>query len=175
MLSEKEFYDYEISLGITGDNPDFVKLTELTANQLNFEYKTVLDYGAGLGVYANTFKRKGYQVYVWDKFRIHVKHIKEHYPDLTILKQPLTTDLMLFIEVAEHMTDDQLFNLFQKIKPTYILFSSTSQKTEKDKEWGHINIKEQDEWLKVFNWLGYKFVRDLQYPTKWSKLFKCAS
>lgn len=175
MINEQAFFDAEVAAGITGDNPAFVRLTELTANQLNFDYKTVLDYGAGLGVYANTFHVKGYQVFVWEKYTVHKKYIKEKYPHLTILKQPLTTDLMLFIEVAEHMTDDQIFNLFQKIRPTYILFSSTSEKTEGDEDWGHINIKQQEEWLKIFEWVGYKFVTNLQYPTTWSKLFKCAS
>lgn len=173
MISEQEFYEHELSLGIDGNNPQFVKLTELTARQLNFDYHTVIDYGAGMGVYANAFHLLGKQVYAWDKFKVHVEHIKNTYPHIQIVKQPMSTDLMLFIEVAEHMTDNQIFNLFKKIQPKFVLFSSTSTKSADDEKWGHINIKQQDEWIKTFEFLNYKFVTDLQYPTKWSKLFRC--
>jgi hypothetical protein len=79
---------------------------------------------------------------------------------------------MAFIEVAEHMTDQQLFELFEKIKPTYILFSSTSvSNPEFDLQWGHINLKQQAEWDIFFNQIGYNILRQVSYPTNYSKIY----
>ena len=62
-------------------------------------------------------------------------------------------------------------NLFKKISPKYVLFSSTSVKTEWDFAWGHINVKEQDEWVNMFNGFGYKLLKEMKYPTEYTKLF----
>lgn len=174
MISEEQFYKEEIKMGITGRNPDFVNLTKKTFEQLIIKFNTVLDYGAGLGVYANTFYEYGKEVYVCEKFKIHKEHIKSNYPYLKILNEPITTDLMLFIEVAEHMTDKQIYNLFSKIKPNYILFSSTSDTSPRDEDWGHINIKPQVDWIKMFEGFNYRLMGELKYPTHYSKLFECA-
>lgn len=172
-LTEEEFYKSELQMGISGKNPDFVALTKKTYEQLIIKFDTVLDYGAGMGVYANTFHEAGKKVYVWDKFKIHKEHIKFNYPYLNILNEPITTDLMLFIEVAEHMTDKQIDNLFKKIKPNYILFSSTSDTSPRDEDWGHINIKPQVDWVSMFEKIGYQLSGTLQYPTHYTKLFQC--
>jgi 2-polyprenyl-3-methyl-5-hydroxy-6-metoxy-1,4-benzoquinol methylase len=79
---------------------------------------------------------------------------------------------MLFIEVAEHMTDKELKALFKKIKPKHVLFSSTPNTTDSDLDWGHINIKTNDEWNATFEKLGYEFIKDLTMPTSWSKLYR---
>ena len=172
MISEQEFYNIEIELGISGKNPDYVNLTKQTLSQLAISFKTVLDYGAGMGVYSNTFHEAGFQVYVWEKFKVHRDHIRYNYPHLNIINEPITTDLMLFIEVSEHMTDRQLNNLFNKIKPKYILFSSTSEKQDNDDAWGHINIKTQDDWVRLFYSHDYRLLKHLKYPTEWTKLFE---
>jgi 2-polyprenyl-3-methyl-5-hydroxy-6-metoxy-1,4-benzoquinol methylase len=78
---------------------------------------------------------------------------------------------MLFIEVAEHMTDKELDKLFKSISPKYILFSSTSERTVWDMAWGHINVKEQNEWVTFFENKGYSLVKETNVPTQWSKLF----
>ena len=79
---------------------------------------------------------------------------------------------MNFIEVAEHMTDGEINKLFHQIYPKYILFSSTSEKTEWDLAWGHINVKSQEEWINFFAILGYEYVKPLSYPTNYTKRFK---
>jgi 2-polyprenyl-3-methyl-5-hydroxy-6-metoxy-1,4-benzoquinol methylase len=96
----------------------------------------------------------------------------ENLPHLVVLPKPITTDLLVFIEVAEHMTDKELKALFKKIKPKNILFSSTPNKTDGDEEWGHINIKTEQEWNQLFEKLGYEFVKNLNVPTNWSILYK---
>lgn len=174
MISEQEFLETELSVGISPDNPAFVELARQTSIKVigACEFKTVMDFGPGVGVYANEMHNQGKKVAVWEKFESHREFIKDRFPHLEILPEPITTDLMMFIEVAEHMTDDELINLFDKIQPNYILFSSTSQVTENDEAWGHINIKPQHEWVELFDMFGYDLLQPMSLPTEWSKLFK---
>ncbi len=74
-------------------------------------------------------------------------------------------------EVAEHMTDNEIFALFEQATPIWILFSSTSQKTANDEQWGHINVKEQHEWDDMFLKIGYRKHKNLTLPTEWSKIY----
>jgi len=174
MITDKEFLEAELAMGVSPLNPAFNELCKLTvkAVEKEVEFKTVLDYGCGVGAYAEQFRLAGYEVSGWEKFNAHKEFIKENLPKLTIVDKPITTDLMVFIEVAEHMTDKELKALFKKISPAHILFSSTSEVTKNDIEWGHINIKQQTEWVEFFELLGYEFVKDMTYPTAWAKLFK---
>jgi hypothetical protein len=40
-----------------------------------------------------------------------------------------------------------------------------------DKDWGHINIKQEQEWIDLFTSCGFKFMQKVQLPTYWSLLF----
>ena len=83
---------------------------------------------------------------------------------------------MLFIEVAEHLTEEQNRNLFKEIRPKYILFSSTPHKNPGfDEDWGHCTILQPEEWLTLFDSMGYEFVRDLSVPTPWAFMLKLKS
>lgn len=171
MLTPQQFLEVELQAGISADNPSFVALADSTAGQLHINYTSVLDYGAGTGVYSNGFYKLGKEVYSFDIWDSHRQYIKEKFPHLNVIDKPITTDLMAFIEVAEHMTDKEIKALFRTISPKYILFSSTSETTDYDAEWGHINVKPQSEWITFFKLLGYEFTQDLQLPTAWAKLF----
>lgn len=173
MISDKEFLETELKMGISYDNPLFVALCKNTATQMqDYPIKSVLDFGAGTGIYSYAYHELGFDVKVFEIWDAHKDYIKEKFPYLEIIDEPITTDLMNFIEVAEHMTNKELNALFKKIKPTYILFSSTSQKTNNDEAWGHINIKQQDEWVKFFAKKGYQLEKELSLPTLYTKLFK---
>ncbi len=78
----------------------------------------------------------------------------------------------MFIETAEHMTDDEIKEIFQHISPIWILFSSTSTKADIDEKWGHINVKEQNEWDDMFFKLGYRIHKQVPLPTQWSKIYQ---
>jgi hypothetical protein len=173
-ISDKEFLEAELAMGVSSDNPAFVSLCNLTAQKLlNYpEIKSVLDYGAGTGVYSNSLYERGFDVKVYEIFNAHQEYIKSKYPHLNIIDKPVTTDCLFWIEVSEHMTDEEIDNLFDSISPTYIYHSSTSQKTEHDEKWGHINIKSQEDWIKLFERKGYELIRRLDVPTAWSKIFK---
>jgi hypothetical protein len=173
-ISDKDFLATELSMGISADNPDFVNLCDVTAKQLQKynDIKSVLDYGAGTGVYSNAMHQLGYDVKIYEKFKAHLNYIKEKYPHLTIINKPVTTDCLLWIEVSEHMTDEQIDNLFNIISPKYIYHSSTSEVTIHDKLWGHINIKSQDDWVSLFKSKGYELIESPLIPTAWAKIYK---
>jgi len=173
MVSEELFLKTELDAGISPDNKEFMNLAFSLVNDLkSLTVKSVLDYGAGTGAYAEAFHVSGYEVTIWEKFKAHKEYLSNRLPHIKISDKPITTDLMLFIEVAEHMTDKELDKLFKAIQPQYILFSSTSERTAWDLAWGHINVKEQTEWVELFENKGYSLVRDTNVPTSWAKLFE---
>lgn len=175
MISPEQFLQTEIDMGISLDNPQFRTLAEATVKQLTVPYHTVMDYGAGTGVYSNAFYLAGKDVKVFEIWEPHRQYIREKMPHLVIVDHPVVdVDLMLWIEVAEHMTDDEIRKLMRYgTNPKYILFSSTSEHNPGfDELWGHINIKTQDQWLELFDAFGYSLHQDLQYPTPYSKLFQ---
>ena len=176
-LIEQQFIEQEIAMGITPDNKEFVELAASTIKQAKtmVPFGTLLDYGAGVGVYAEEARKAGYQVYVYEKFVAHRDFIGKRFPELEIIDEPITTDIMLFIEVAEHMTDKELDTLFDTIRPGYILFSSTPHSAPNDKEWGHINIKQQGKWIEFFKQKGYDLHKYLFVPTHWALMFKINS
>jgi 2-polyprenyl-3-methyl-5-hydroxy-6-metoxy-1,4-benzoquinol methylase len=173
MITTKEFLEKELEWGISFNNPSFKNLAKVTVEQFkDLPIKSLMDYGAGTGVYSDAFYNEGLLVSVFEIWDEHKDYIRQNAPHLNIIHEPITTDLMAFIEVAEHMTDKEILSLFKKVKPTYVLFSSTSDKTDFDEQWGHINVKPQAEWIEMFKKIGYELDRHLFNPTSWSKLFK---
>lgn len=173
-ISNKEFLELELAIGISADNPEFVTLCEITANELAMyaDIKSVLDYGAGTGVYSNALHNKGFDVKVFELFDTHQAYIKKNYPHLHIIDKPVTTDCLFWIEVSEHMTDKEIDDLFNAIDPKYIYHSSTHETTKLDLMWGHINIKTQNEWIQLFRSKGYELIKEVTVPTEWSKIYK---
>lgn len=166
MITDKDFLKQELEWGMSADNPAFLELARLTIGQLNsLPISTVLDYGAGTGVYSEAARKAGYKVYAYDIWEAHKAYMAEKFPDVEQVKEPITTDLMMMIEVAEHMTDKEVKELFGKVKPTYLLFSACPTTTDNDEYWGHINIKSPDEWHKVLKTFGYELVTKTDYPT----------
>lgn len=175
-LSPEEFLKVEMDWGISLDNKDFINLAFKTLEMLKplqeDGVKTCLDYGAGIGAYTLGAINNGFDTYTLEIWQPHKDYMRERIANIKIVEEPVQTDLMLFIEVAEHMTDDQIDEVFKKISPEYILFSSTSIKSEYDVEWGHINMKEQDDWVIFWYNKGYQLMMNTQAPTAWAKLFK---
>ena len=173
MISQKEFLSKELEWGLHHKNPKFKKLTDLTAKQL-IPYKdmTFIDYGAGTGCYSLSLHEQGFDVKAMDVFKSHRDYMKKELPELKGIARPVKSDFMLFIEVAEHMTDEEIDKALDSIQPKMILFSSTSETTPNDEMWGHINIKPQSDWLKFWNERGFTYLGAMQRPTKWTKLLK---
>ena len=172
-LTPAEFLACELENGINADNPAFAALAESTAKAIKEPVISVLDFGAGTGVYSAAFHRAGYDVYAYEIWDEHKAYIGTKFPYVKFAAKPFTTDLMLFIEVAEHMTEDEIRNLFKEIRPKYILFSSTPHKNPGfDEDWGHINVQDRGYWLGLFEDLNYQYVQDLHVPTDWAFMLK---
>jgi hypothetical protein len=82
--------------------------------------------------------------------------------------------MIVSIEVLEHCTDEQINEYLETITADYFLLSSTPYTTtpEFDSWWGHINIKQVDEWIEFFAEYGYSVHKRLTIPTDWTILFK---
>ena len=181
VLSEQEFLDVELSMGIGFHNPGFINLCNNTAEVIKLipDVKTVLDYGAGTGVYARAYHNLGYDVTVVEKFLPHREYINKEAPELTKVwsledleaNGPVKVDLLSWIEVAEHQTDEEIDHVLKLIRPKFIYFSSTSELTPNDAAWGHINVKAQTDWVNIFKKKGFKLLASPNLPTSWAKIF----
>jgi 2-polyprenyl-3-methyl-5-hydroxy-6-metoxy-1,4-benzoquinol methylase len=173
-ISEEDFLKAEIeNFNLTFDNPNFVALAQQVADYCKkFDVSTVLDFGCGTGVYSEVMRQNGFSITAQDIFKSHRDYCKANYPKLSVLQKPKQADLMLWIEVAEHMTDEQIVKALNTVLPNYILFSSTPETTHFDAEWGHINIKQENEWVSMFKELGYKLIEKPKTPTQWALTFQ---
>lgn len=172
LYTPKEFLEIELKFGVSYDNPDFVNLCRLTIESIkDLQISTILDYGSGTSVYSSEALKAGYDVKSYEIWEEHKKYALEHNNNLKFIDKLETTDLLLSIEVWETLTNSEINSLFNTISPKYILFSSTSEVTKWDKEWGHINIKPQEEWIKLFASKGYVLLRNNNFPTNHSKIF----
>lgn len=173
-FTEEEFLQAELNdFQLTMENADFVALAKEVAEYCKkFKPESVLDYGCGTGVYSEIFRREGFNIIGQDKFKSHRDYCKENYPDLKVYQKPRQADLMLWIEVAEHMTDAEINKALEAVSPKVILFSSTPNKTPWDADWGHINIKSEKDWVAMFKSLGYKLIEKPKTPTLWALTFQ---
>lgn len=173
-LTTEQFLDYELNAGINADNPAFHELARLSIAELKeYNIQSVMDFGAGTGVYSQAAHLAGYEVSVYDIWKSHRDYIKQYFPHLKQIRKVKTTDAMLFIEVAEHMTDEELTKLMDSIKPRVILFSSIPYKNPIfDAEWGHINIKPEAAWDEFFSRYGYAVSKLVKYPTEWARVYQ---
>lgn len=174
LITEQEFLQKEVEdMNLTMQNNAFVNLAKSVARYCKkFNAKNVIDYGCGTGVYSQVLRREGFDIMAQDIFKSHRDYCRSNYPDLKVIATPKRADLMLFIEVAEHMSDEEIKTAIDLIQPEFILFSSTSQVTEYDEAWGHINIKDDRAWIKFWLNLGYKVFERPQTPTKWTLTLK---
>lgn len=175
-ISEDQFLKAELeSLNLTMSNKGFVALAQSVSNYIKkFNPESVIDYGCGTGVYAEVMRQNGFNILAQDVFKSHRYYCKENYLDLKIVSKPKQADLMVWIEVAEHMTDQEIKTALEVIQPRIILFSSTPHKTENDIMWGHCNIKSESEWVFFMLKLGYTLIDYPKTPTQWALTFQKA-
>ena len=173
-ITEEDFLQLEINdFNLTFNNPSFVALAQSVANYCKkFKVEKFLDYGCGTGVYSEVMRQNGFDITAQDVFKSHRDYCKANYPKLKVLLKPKQADFMLWIEVAEHMTDEEIVKALKAVNPKYILFSSTPETTDFDDDWGHINIKQPKEWIRMFKELDYKLIDEPKTPTLWTLTFQ---
>ena len=173
--TEKEFFDYEISIGVTPENPDYWALMDGTANIIKNYAQSVIEIGAGMGTLGECLEHKGIEYYGIEPNKYHrefaynrgqLLHGLDNYPN--------RCGMIVSIEVFEHLTDEQINEYLESIEANYLLLSSTpyTMTEEFDAWWGHINIKQTDEWVNFMAEYGYSLYHRLTIPTDWTLLFK---
>ena len=171
----KEFFDYEISIGVTPENPDYWELMNGTANIIKNYSRNVIEIGAGMGTLGECLEHKGVDYYGIEPNRYHQAFAKNRGQLLHgIDNYPNRCGMIVSIEVFEHLTDEQINDYLENIDASYLLLSSTPYTTtpEFDAWWGHINIKQTDEWIEFMAEYGYTLYNRLTIPTDWTLLFK---
>lgn len=173
-ITEEQFLKAELDLmNLTIDNSDFVALAKQVSDYISqYNPKSIIDFGCGTGVYSEVLRRYGFNIVAQDIFKSHRDYCRKAYPDLKIIATPKEAEMMLFIEVAEHMEDEEIKLAIFKISPELILFSSTPEVTENDERWGHINVKHESEWVEFWSGLGYELIDKPETPTQWALMLR---
>ena len=176
--NDAKCFEWEMAKGISLENPGFVKLYEATAKTIAdlIPFEKFTDLGGGVGAYSKAMRGLGKQVEYYDGNIHHHEYASErraantyHYGDFT--KMIIRGDLVAMIEVAEHINDNDLIPFLTRVECNYFHFSSTPHPHKMDADWGHINIKQEPEWIALFESCGFKFLQKVQVPTYWSLLF----
>jgi hypothetical protein len=187
MVDNKYFFDKSVELGFTTTN--YESLVNLHTNGARFLQslgcQSVFEFGSGLGFFLSACQRVGldnhvgYDINPYERdFAISKGIIPMNYllanGELILIRQ---YDAIYSTEVFEHMTDAEL----NKVMPVlynacnkYFYFTSTpyaSADPAWDIEWGHINIKQKEEWIELFKKQGFDFLQNVTDVTSWGLLF----
>lgn len=173
--TDQEFFEYELSIGVTPENLDYYNLMDGVANIIKNYSRNIIEIGAGMGTLGECLKSKGCDYYGIEPNIYHQEFAITRGIELHgVADYPTHCQMIVSIEVFEHLTDKQIRNYLKTIECQYFYFSSTPNKTTKkfDTWWGHINIKSEEEWIKFFSKFGFTLDKKLTIPTNWSLLFK---
>jgi len=196
-FTDKQFFDWEIEHGLYpgGSNKGFYevhkKLAEFIDDFLKISPgKNHLDLGAGnspltkilqdFGIQAVLIEQNKYSIELQKEIGVFSKNIFND--DFTNMEF-VPFDFVTSIEVFEHIPDKQLlpFIAYLPLFCQFFLFSSTPHKDtpEFDEQWGHVNLKSTDEWIRIFTEAGFELLKEetgyLQkncIPTTWTLMFK---
>lgn len=174
-VTEKEFFDIEVANGITPENPDYFNLMNGVANIIKNYSRNIIEIGAGMGTLGECLIHKGCDYYGIEPNKYHQEYAYQRGVKLNgITDYPKHCQMIVSIEVMEHLTDEQIKDYMNNINCEYFLFSSTPYYTtpEQDEAWGHINIKSEENWIEFFAQFGFILKKKLTLPTEWSLLFK---
>jgi 2-polyprenyl-3-methyl-5-hydroxy-6-metoxy-1,4-benzoquinol methylase len=182
-LNDADFLKYEIQSGVSLENPAYIKLFEDTLREVTavYDFASFCDLGSGVGAFPQVVALSGREAVAYDANRHHYDYFRKHGSNEVAYRvQDFTKgiigqfDLCACIEVAEHIPDEKLLPFLKTLHnhAGHFLFSSTSEKTEWDEGWGHINIKTQQEWISLFASFGWRLIANFNVPNHWTKLFK---
>jgi SAM-dependent methyltransferase len=125
---------------------------------------TILDYGCSLGFLIKGFEKagfknvSGYDISEWavTQARSNGCHILDHAQG--------TFDLGIFLDVLEHMSDQQILDLFDQLRLNKVLVRipcAVAQQPEQfyldvsRRDPTHVNCKTDQDWIALFKNLGY--------------------
>jgi 2-polyprenyl-3-methyl-5-hydroxy-6-metoxy-1,4-benzoquinol methylase len=174
-VTDKEFFDIEMAAGVSPENPDYYNLMDATAKIVSDYAIDVIEIGAGMGTLGECLQKRTIKYYGIEPNKYHQDYAFSRGVKLyDIDNYPSSCQMIVSIEVLEHLTDKQINEYLENIEATYFYLSSTPHYTtpEQDEAWGHINIKSVEGWVSFFAEYGYKVEKYLTIPTEWSILFK---
>ena len=175
--------------------PVFDKLhAELGKAMLSINAVKGFEFGSGLGFFLsacqriNLYKHVGYDINPYEReFAISkgidpnryllAKWVTKYQLGRYELKTHGSYDAIYSTEVFEHMTDEQIsfvMPILYKACNKYFYFTSTPHASADpawDIEWGHINLKQKDEWVAMFARHGFDLLREATEVTPWGLLF----
>jgi 2-polyprenyl-3-methyl-5-hydroxy-6-metoxy-1,4-benzoquinol methylase len=184
-LNAQEFFEISCELRLNQNNPQYRNLFDNLAHWItrNTPTETALEIGAGpgyliyrlnslgintIGVDGNEFSRSFF-------LSQHPSHKHSYIIDPEFKLNYMNSDTVIAIESFEHMDDDSISRIMEKIRnqvcPKFIIFSSTPYLDPNpgwDTQWGHINIKPPLEWDTLFADNGYHRVALSPPVTPWA-------
>lgn len=187
MIDNKFFFDKSVELGFT--TTYYQTLVGLHANGArvlqNLGCESVFEFGSGLGFFLSACQRVGLYNYVGCDINPYERDFaisKGINPDRYLFKDRIGLlgkfDAIYSTEVFEHMTDEEI----NKVMPIlyrgckkYFYFTFTPHASTDpafDIEWGHINLKQKDEWVAIFAKHGFDLLREAKEITPWGLLFE---
>ena len=185
MIDNKFFFDKSVELGFT--TRDYESLVNLHTNGARtlqiMGCTSVFEFGSGLGFFLSACQRiglynhVGYDINPYERDFAISKGIDPGRYLIGKFKTHGSYDAIYSTEVFEHMTDAELkkvMPILYKACNKYFYFTSTPHASADpawDIEWGHINIKQKDEWIAVFKRHGFNYMRDANEVTSWGLLF----
>ena len=185
MVDNKFFFDKSVELGFT--TRDYESLVNLHTNGARtlqiMGCTSVFEFGSGLGFFLSAcqrvglYKHVGYDINPYERDFAISKGIDPGRYLIGKFKTHGSYDAIYSTEVFEHMTDAEI----KKVMPVlynackkYFYFTSTpyaSADPAWDIEWGHINIKQKDEWIALFKKHGFDYLQDATDVCSWGLLF----
>lgn len=137
------------------------------------EKSKIMDYGCAVGFLMEGFKELGYRnVYGYDISEWAVKKAKSKGLNILDTINKRTFNVVVCLDVLEHMTDRQIYKVFKSYKSDIIIARIPCSNDGKkfileisNRDPTHINYKSKDKWTKLINKLGYTTILPLNLFT----------
>lgn len=190
-FTDTEFFQIADELGHTQRHAQYRAVHEHLAIWIrdSLPISTALEIGAGPGYLLYCMNKLGIDAYGVDGNEVFQAFYREHHPEFAqrylldrLFEQSYgRADAVVTIEVFEHIPEEGLHNILAKVqaqvRPKYIVFSSTPYADPNpgwDLQWGHINMKQPEEWQRLFRRYGYEVTPTRPPVTEWAALYVAA-
>lgn len=187
---DKRFFEYCLANGHIQENTAYMEGHHAVADWLikKLNPETMVEIGCGPGAMLERFIVNNVQAtgielndHMIEYFQSRNPNFADFIQKVNITQDGLDfdlTDLGISIEVFEHIDmpeewwDEFIKKLGKKFKHFY--FSSTPYNANPtfDKQWGHINVRQDIGWINLFERNGWKLIERPQQICQWDMLFK---
>jgi SAM-dependent methyltransferase len=191
-FTAREFFERSDEAGFNQNNDGYRSLFKNFSRWCveQFQFNSALEIGAGPGYLTFLLNRLGidcigvdgndYSMRFFQK--LHPKYADRYRLDPEFKNDYPEREALFAIECFEHIPDPALELLMNKvtteIRPRLIFFSSTPHPDPDpiaDFQWGHINLKQPDEWDRFFDGFGYRRRKEQPPITQWACVYEKVS